>query len=377
MAWHLEALGLPPHADLVAVRRAYAATLRRVDPVVDPAAFARLREAYEAARAWCERAGTAEAAEAAEAADDADADAKHEDPTETTTKAAVPHVDPTVTLAWRFAADVGARRPETIPQLLGDALVELRTQYIDAPGRFEEYVIDLLGLQRIGHRPDVFAATEEQFHWREVGHLAALGQRGQWIELVLAQREDWLALPEDRRRAWVGLFAQAEAGLDSSLLGRWPEMRMLNERFPAWVSLHVSADTLQAWQAAFNAQPPSTQETYRRRAPPASVYWPKRVDLARQPSRDRWTTWAVACFFLCLLGTSVHYLLNAERIAPALVSSPTALSVPHESAEQCAALYVRMDRSDAITGLDDEEIATLKTRGANCARDGHWHRPRR
>ncbi|MGE7138812.1 hypothetical protein ACQKIE_14400 [Luteibacter sp. NPDC031894] len=385
MAWHHEALGLPPHADLVAVRRAYAAALRRIDPATDPAVFARLREAYEAARAWCEQAGAEEAEDAAatepaesaveaKAGDRADAGSSADEGV-VGAEAAVPYVDPTVTLAWRFAADVGARRPETIPQLLGETLVELRTQYIDAPGRFEEHLIDLLGLQRIGHRPEVFAAAEEQFHWREVGHLASLGQRGQWIELVLAQREDWLALPEDRRRMWVEMFAQAESGLDRSLLRRWPEMRRLNERFPAWVSLHVSGDTLQAWQAAFDAQPASTQETYRRMAPPASVYWPKRVDLTRQRSRDRTTAWTVGGFFLFMLGGSAHYLLNAEKLAPTLVSSPTALSVPHESAEQCAALYVRMDRADAFTGLDDEEILTLKARGTNCARDGHWHPP--
>ncbi|NID16066.1 hypothetical protein [Luteibacter yeojuensis] len=372
MHWHLEVLGLPAHADLVAVRRAYATALRGIDPATDPAGFAHLRNAYEAARAWCEQA-TAPADFPLPEKETPDTESASPPPEETPP----PYIDPTVTLAWRFAADVGARRVEAVPQLLEEALAELRTQYIDAPGRFEEYLIDLLGLQRIGHRAAVFAAAEEQFHWREVGHLSSLGQRGQWIELVLAQREDWLALPEDRRRAWIEMFAQAEFGLDSSMARRWPEISRLSERFPAWLSLHVSADTLQAWKAAFDAQPPSMQETYRRMAPPASVYWPKRVDNVRQRSRDRRTMWTVAGFFLFLLGSSAHYLLNAERIAPNLVSSPERLSVPHESAEQCAALYVRMDRIDAFAGLDEQEIATLKSRGDNCARDGLWHPPKR
>jgi hypothetical protein len=377
MHWHLEVLGLPAHADLVAVRRAYAAALRGIDQAADPAAFARLREAYEAARAWCEQAdaATAEVAQAEAPApmneESAEGDAPQAQPE------AQLQVDPTVTLAWRFAADVGARRVDAIPQLLEEALVYLRTQYIDAPGRFEEYLIDLLGLQRIGPRAAVFAAAEAQFHWREVGHLGALGQRGQWIELVLAQREDWLALPEDRRRAWIDMFAQAESSLDPSLLRRWPEMQRLNERFPAWVSLHVSADTLQAWQTAFDAQPASMQDTYRRMAPPASLYWPQRPAPARRRWRDRFTwsdrfsMWPTAVFFLLLLASNVRHLLDTGQIAPPL------LAAPHESAEQCAALYMRMDRPDAFAGLDDEEIATLKARGANCASDGHWHPPKR
>lgn len=52
LPWFLELLSLPPHADERAVRRAYATRVKLIDPATDPAAFARLREAYEAARAW-------------------------------------------------------------------------------------------------------------------------------------------------------------------------------------------------------------------------------------------------------------------------------------------------------------------------------------
>ena len=52
MPWFLEWLELPPHADERAVRRAYAIRVKLIDPALDPAGFARLREAYEAARAW-------------------------------------------------------------------------------------------------------------------------------------------------------------------------------------------------------------------------------------------------------------------------------------------------------------------------------------
>lgn len=375
MHWHLEALGLPAHADLVAVRRAYAAALRGIDQAADPAGFARLREAYEAARAWCEQAGTADETAPAEVpmpvdegpADDGAAPEQPEAP---------PPVDPTVTLAWRFAADVGARRTEAVPQLLEEVLVYLRTQYIDAPGRFEEYLIDLLGLQRIAHRAAVFAAAEEQFHWREVGHLASLGQRGQWIELVLAQREEWLALAEDRRSAWLDLFARAENRLDPSLFRHWPEMAALQERFPGWISLHVSSDTLQAWKAAFDAQSPAAREAFLRMAPPDTAYLPAAAAVARRRARERSTWRVVGGFVLMLFAGLAHVIASHDSQGGSELSfPPLPVSIPADTPRQCMELYARMDKPDAFADMTADEVAMLKARGNRCARRGDWHPP--
>src|SRR5215471_18001762 len=50
-----EELGIVPTADAKAIRRAYAGRLRGLDPDQDPAAFQRLRQAFEAALSQAER----------------------------------------------------------------------------------------------------------------------------------------------------------------------------------------------------------------------------------------------------------------------------------------------------------------------------------
>lgn len=411
--WHFDVLGLPAHADEVAVRRAYALALRRIDQQTEPEAFERLRQAYEAARAWCEQASDATSRHEPARADsspivadgaseasvvkaptlDASVEEAHvegvsvlEAPSETTPDEmpiadavpAVPTVpaDYTVGLAWRFAADVGARRAETIPAMLDGILAELRTQYIDAPGQFEEHLIDLIGHQRIGHRPEVFAAAEARFHWSEVGHLAALGQRGQWIELVLAQREAWLALAPDRRQDWVDLFVRAEARLDTSLLPRWPEVAKLHERFPAWISLHVSDETLQAWKDAFDAQPASARDVYVKLAPPDNVYLPAHIAAAREKKRQRSTTNILAVFFIAMFVGLVHFVATGMREGfPISLTSPVGQPHPTDTPRQCVELYTQMDKPDAYTGKSDVDIAILKSRAHACAKAGHWHAP--
>lgn len=370
--WHLRALGLPAYADRVAVRRAYATALRRIDPATDPEGFARLREAYEGARAWCDASdGTPP-----DAGDAGTSPGEHAPPREAgpdDAAHATPVADPTVTLAWRFAADVGARRAESASALLAAALAEVRKQYIDAPGRFEEYLIDLVGLQRIAHRAAVFAAAEEQCHWHEVGHLAALGERGQWIEAVLAQRDAWDELAAERRQAWLDVFARAEARLDTSLLRDWPDVARLNERYPAWLSLHVSSETLQAWQAMFEAQTPSARDVFQRMASPESAYLPAQVAASRARARQRSMSWTVAMFVLAMLVGISQLVVGGLRQGLSLSYDST--PIPADTPRQCVELYGEFDRPDALTGHPPAEVERLKLRAHRCARAGHWHPP--
>lgn len=373
LPWHLDALGLPAHADEIAVRRAYAAAVRKIDPATDADAFQNLRHAYEAARTWCEQMGiqaTGYESPAGgvenDAADEKDKPSSEESP-------ALP-LDYTVTLAWRFAADVGARRAEGVPRMLDDILAELRTQYIDAPGQFEEHLIDLIGLQRIAHRAEVFAAAETSFHWNEVGHLAALGQRGQWIEGVLSQREAWLSLAVDRQRAWLKLFARAETHLDKALARHWPEISALNERFPAWVGLHLSGETLQAWHAAFDAQSPSTREMFTKLAPPEIAYLPAGTLAARERMHQRSTSRLVAFLVLTAVVGIVNLAVQGWPHSRATSTpSPLEASLSPDTPRQCVELYTQLDKPDAFEGKRIDEIDTLKARAHRCQRAGHWH----
>jgi hypothetical protein len=392
--WHLEALGLPAHADRVAVRRAYAAALRRIDPAVDPRGFAHLREAYEAARAWCEAMAADADAVTKEAPVEAPAEATREAiqeiadppsghaPADIATppeedveqnEAVGSAADPTIALAWRFAADVDARMPDEVATLLTQALAEVRTQYIDAPGRFEEHLIDLIGLQRIAHRAAVFAAMEDQCHWREVGHLASLGERGRWIETVLVQRDAWDQLASGWREAWLARFIRAEARLDRSLLRDWPDVARLHQRYPAWIGLHLSAATLSAWQALFDAQSPSTRDELTRMAAPDSAYLPARVAQARQRSGQRSARLTVSGFVLAALVGIANLVVTGLRQggSPAHGYTP----MPTDTPRQCVELYVELDKPDALEGRSSEDIQRLKTRADRCADAGHWHPP--
>lgn len=386
--WHLELLGLPAHADALAVRRAYAVAMRQLDPETDPAGFARLREAYVEARAYCEEAW-ATAAETAtpdalplhdapakpSAADGVEAAANDDSSPPAAASPAVA-VDHTVTLAWRFAADVGARPPETIAALLDDVVAELRMQYIDAPGQFEEHLIDLVGMQRIAQRAHVFAAAEARFHWNEVGHLAALDERGRWIEIVLAQRETWLAMDATRRSAWMDLLAHAEERLDTAAIRRWPEIQQLQERFPAWLSLHVLTETLEAWQRHFDALPPSMRQEYTQRAPDASAYLAATLLEARK-AKERRSQWqAAATFVLALAMGALTMIFNASKHAPS--ATWNTMPIHNDTPAQCSEIYARLNARGDVPNARPvplNELDELKVRGHRCALAGHWHAP--
>ena len=301
--------------------------------------------------------------------------------------------DPTLILALGFAGDVGSQPAEAIPSLLTQAIAELRTRYIDAPGQFEEHLVDLLIRQRISRRTDVFAAAEAQFRWHDADHLPPLGSRGEWIRTVLAQRDAWLAYDARRRDDWTALFAQAEASIDAAVARRWPEVALLDASLPQWLRLHVTDAAMEAWKSAFTSPPSSPlrsasgSHSPSPSGPPSGSPWPSPCRSA--PGRDGvrlmsegWReTPSRPGALLRKARTALPWLLC---FAAAGIACWTMAPIRHaidlhatsgDTPAQCAALYARLDRPDAYAGKAAEEIDLLKARAHRCARSGHWVPP--
>jgi hypothetical protein len=262
MPWFLELLNLPPHTDERAVRHAYAVRLKLIDPAADPAGFARLRGAYEAARAWVAdedhdfgvEPPPLTVAKVAKAATAATAD-------ESSAQSAVDAINPqeqAVRLVDRFATRIANGANEHVRRELEACTTELRLQYVDAPGIFEEVLIDRLASGLIGKRVTVFAHATDIFHWQELGHVAALGPKGMWIEAVETQRMAWATLPPDVRASRLTLLERVDAtngALPTQVVRRWFEVRDDFRRFPAYLSLYLTVPRQREWASSYDALP--------------------------------------------------------------------------------------------------------------------------
>lgn len=308
--WFLEALGLSALADETAVRRAYATLLRAIDPAADPAAFARLREAYEEARAWCVR---EEPSRPVPTDDDAPGVPVAMSPD--TAAVAVPP-DEARQLTDAFVEAMQRCDAVDVAPLLASTVAGLRMQYIDAPGQFEEQLIDLLRARALPHRSALFDAATDLFHWDEIGHLTPLGERGAWVERVGMEKLAWLRLAESRQTSWLRLFHDADRELRDEHVRQWPAVAPLLVSYPAWLSLHARSPTLREWQARFEALEPFEQENAVRSAPRSGAYLPARL----KPAGTRHTPWTAfltvaACLVFALV--IVRTILSILAVASA------------------------------------------------------------
>lgn len=367
--WHLRMLALPPYADLPAVRRAYARTLRGIDPAADPEGFARLRSAYEAARAWCEQppVDTSEpiAIEAAIAS-------SHAPPPPPTTEHGESPPEPApptdeadarreaALLTDAFVAEANLGTADDAVAALDGTVASLRTRYVDAPGEFEERLVVLLANGALPHRATLFEAGVRLFHWEDVGQTVALGSAGQWIEQVFTERNAWMMLAASRREQWLALIARASLPLEPRLVRYWPEIEKLCAHYPLWIGLHLDTSVRDGWRDAFDALPPSTKDDYRKSGATAEAYRP----VVKKPRRR----FQIPGYGLWLIAWLAFQLVKA--VVGAYHDSPV-----NDTPGTCLDLYHQLSRADAYEGLAADEIRELKDRGEWCLRNGYWQEP--
>jgi hypothetical protein len=264
LPWFLELLELPPHADERAVRRAYAVRVKIIDPATDPAAFARLREAYEAARAWVAEDDHDVAVELSPSAveptvetDAVEAEAAGDSTAAPAVVAVNPQEEALRLIDW-LATRIAYGETSEIQRELEACTARLRLQYIDAPGIFEEVLIDRLARGLLRKRAYVFDLATQHFHWQEIGHLAALGPRGMWIEAVESQRMVWNGIAPIFRANRLSLIEGAEASkgaLPEQIVRRWSEVRDDFRRFPSYLGLYLEPTRQQEWASRYDALP--------------------------------------------------------------------------------------------------------------------------
>jgi hypothetical protein len=367
MPWHLEELGLPAHADMVAVRRAYAQRLKAIDPAADPAAFERLRAAYEAARAWC----------AQHEAADTDASSLLEPAT--SMEPGAPGESPPVPTPDQAAAHAIGQLRAGLPRAVGDEGVRdllqlivgtLRFGYVDAPGQFEDMLVDSLRDACIERRAALFDAAATVFHWDEVGRLRGGDLGARWVGHVLTQRETWDGLDATWRMTWFALMALAKERIDGDVAKRWPDMARLRTMLPDWITLHLSAAQLAAWETAFDGLPPRERDKAMERAAPATAMQP-----STRPARGR-PVWRRVLGVAWLLGVLVSCVYNTSPRGSHDDGEPLprfGLAAP--TVEECHALYARLDGPGPFDGVAKDEVVQIKRRAQRCALDGHWQAP--
>jgi len=360
LPWFLELLSLPPHADERAVRRAYATRVKLIDPAADPAAFARLREAYEAARAWAADEEHGAEQEAAAAAPPAlsepvpSVDAPSADST-VPPYAAVNPQEQAVRLVDRMTARIASGEAADIRGELETCTAELRLQYIDAPGIFEDVFIDRLARGLFEKRPYVFTLAMAHFHWQEIGHLAALGPKGMWIEAVESQRMAWKSLPPLLRANRLSLIEAADAAkgnLSTAIVRRWFEVRDDFQRFPAYLGLYLALPRQYAWATAYAALPATERQALEAPAKTSRWRWPNRESIRR----------AWGFFFIAFVGGLI-YLLESAATIPRTTPTPAPIPSATRNAETSALEVTLSEPSGSAEQDKGWIVVTLTNRG--------------
>ncbi|UPG95021.1 J domain-containing protein [Luteibacter aegosomatissinici] len=247
--WFLAHLGLDASAGERDVRRAYALQLKAIDQAGDPAAFDRLRQAYEVARSFVAGGGAV-----------GDIAPPEELPAPGTTPAPSPAAAPVATAAReetalvighraldRFCARVHEGTDADIASELTACLTALRLQRADAATVFEAGLIERLAVGGMRQRAAIFRIALEQFGWNDVSHFRQLGAEGRWVETIERQRHE-LSKTWDGPRLLNTLEALARGAPLQAHVALWPAAREAMNHQRDFMALHLTAQQAGAWE---------------------------------------------------------------------------------------------------------------------------------
>ncbi|UPG90754.1 hypothetical protein L2Y96_02980 [Luteibacter aegosomaticola] len=249
--WFLDWLAVDVSADERAIKRAYAAKLKQIDPAADPEGFARLREAYERARDWLARVEPDEASDeplpaTGTAASTVPANAmpsQQEGPAEAAERS-----------VRGLAHKLAAGEPADIAAELDASGAALRLHHADAIFHFERSLLAVLASARIMQRPAVFAAASVHFEWKEYLRLKSLGALGAWVESVEQERQAFAAMDISRREDilhWLSNYGDGGDEIPVPAALTWPRLEGALAKFPRYLGLYVSAQRADAWKARY------------------------------------------------------------------------------------------------------------------------------
>lgn len=247
----LTLLGLDAHADLAAVRRAYAKQLKQIDQEREPAAFTRLREAYEAAQAWL-----------AARPDSEPPLARQPEPASSWPIPEPSDSEPAISLSEALYR-AHHQLKETLQTPPGvDFPVQLEN-IVDqlcsvAPELYEPFVwqlLDSLASQRTSHRFQVFDAATRLFKVRHVPTNPPDPGIALWLEATSSELAAWAREPEQVRASQWAVLRELQGG--TVAVDHWPELEALLECFPHTCLLIADSDKVANWRYAMTQANPA------------------------------------------------------------------------------------------------------------------------